>query len=127
MPIEIASHRPWHEVPAQRIADGIERQMVVGDKLMICRLTLQPNVDTPVHSHPHEQMTIVERGRVRFTVGDEAYSMNPATPPCISKNPNNPTTANGAIKYAVPGVVTWGRVRPTVTRPKHWYATQKDR
>ena len=71
MPIEIASHRPWHDIPAERISDGIERQIVVGDKLMMCRLTLQPHVDTPVHSHPHEQMTIVERGRVRFTVGGE--------------------------------------------------------
>ena len=42
--------------------------MMVGEKLMMCRLTLQPHVDTPVHSHPHEQMTIVERGRVRFTI-----------------------------------------------------------
>src|SRR5260221_1577175 len=70
---------------------------------------------------------VASSARRRFPVGDEAYSMNPATPPCISKNPNNPKTANGTIKYAVPGVVTWGRVRPTVTRPKHWYATQKDR
>jgi len=36
--------------------------------LMMCRLTIQPPVDTPVHSHPHEKMTIVERGRVRFTI-----------------------------------------------------------
>jgi quercetin dioxygenase-like cupin family protein len=60
--------RPWHDVPATRIADGVDRQMVVGEKLMMCRLTLQPHVDTPVHSHPHEQMTIIERGRVRFTI-----------------------------------------------------------
>ena len=65
-------HRPWHDVPARRIADGIDRQIVVGDKLMMCRLTLQPQVDTPVHSHPHEQMTIVERGRARFTIRGEA-------------------------------------------------------
>jgi quercetin dioxygenase-like cupin family protein len=71
MPIDTASHRPWHDVRAQRISDGIDRQIVVGDKLMVCRLTLQPHVDTPVHSHPHEQMTIVERGRARFTIGDE--------------------------------------------------------
>ena len=58
----------WNDVPAERIADGIARQMIVGDKLMMCRLTLQPHVETPVHSHPHEQMTIVERGRVRFTI-----------------------------------------------------------
>ena len=64
-------HRPWHEVPTSRIAEGIERQMVVGEQLMMCRLTLQPHVDTPVHSHPHEQMTIVERGRVRFTIAGE--------------------------------------------------------
>jgi unsaturated pyranuronate lyase len=72
MPIDTASHRPWHDVPAQRISDGIDRQIVVGDKLMMCRLTLQPHVDTPVHAHPHEQMTIVERGRARFTIGGDA-------------------------------------------------------
>jgi len=59
---------PWPDVPATRIAEGIARQMIVGEKLMMCRLTLQPHVDTPVHSHPHEQMTLIERGRVRFTV-----------------------------------------------------------
>ena len=62
----------WNDVPAQRISAGIDRQMIVGHKLMMCRLTLQPHVETPVHSHPHEQMTIVERGRARFTIGDEA-------------------------------------------------------
>ena len=62
----------WNDVLAERIADGIDRQMIVGDKLMMCRLTLQPHVETPVHSHPHEQMTIVERGRARFTIGGEA-------------------------------------------------------
>ena len=64
-------HRPWHDVPATRIAEGIERQMVVGETLMMCRLTLQPHVDTPVHSHPHEQMTIVERGGVRSTIAGQ--------------------------------------------------------
>ena len=62
----------WNGVPAERIANGIDRQMIVGEKLMMCRLTLQPHVDTPVHSHPHEQMTIVERGRVRFTIDGNA-------------------------------------------------------
>jgi quercetin dioxygenase-like cupin family protein len=67
-PVDAASTRGWNDVPAQRIAEGIERQMIVGERLMICRLTLGPRVDTPSHSHPHEQMTVVERGRVRFTV-----------------------------------------------------------
>src|SRR3979409_375689 len=69
---DIAMHQSWQEVPSQRIAEGVERQMVVGERLMMCRLTLQPHVDTRVHSHPHEQMTIVERGRVRFTIDGRA-------------------------------------------------------
>ena len=70
-PIDAAPTRQWADVPAQRIGEGIERQMIVGERLMMCRLTLGPRVDTPVHSHPHEQMTIVERGRVRFTIGGQ--------------------------------------------------------
>jgi quercetin dioxygenase-like cupin family protein len=58
----------WASIPATRIADGIERQMVHGERVMVCRLRLDAHVVTPVHSHPHEQITMVERGRVLFTV-----------------------------------------------------------
>jgi quercetin dioxygenase-like cupin family protein len=71
-PIHAALPRRWDDVPAQRIADGIERQMIVGQRLMICRLTIGPHIDTPMHSHPHEQMTLVEKGRVRFTIDGHA-------------------------------------------------------
>jgi quercetin dioxygenase-like cupin family protein len=58
----------WRSIPSEQIAEGIARQMVVGGKLMICRLTIQPRVVTAVHAHEHEQMTIVERGRVLYIV-----------------------------------------------------------
>jgi quercetin dioxygenase-like cupin family protein len=63
--------RRWDDVPAERIAEGIERQIIVGERLMVCRLRLQPHVDTPVHSHPHEQVTLIEKGPVRFTIAAE--------------------------------------------------------
>jgi|WetSurMetagenome_2_1015567.scaffolds.fasta_scaffold28986_3 quercetin dioxygenase-like cupin family protein len=61
-------HRNWAVVPTEHPADGIERQMVWGERLMVCRLNFAPGVVTPVHSHPHEQVTLVQQGRVRFTV-----------------------------------------------------------
>jgi quercetin dioxygenase-like cupin family protein len=62
----------WDTRPADAPAEGIERRMVVGERLMVCRLRFDPFVVTPVHHHPHEQITLVERGRVRFTIaGDE--------------------------------------------------------
>lgn len=66
-----ALHLNWSEIPAEQVGEGIERQMVVGEKMMACRLRFAPFVVTPEHEHPHEQMTIVERGRVRFTVEGE--------------------------------------------------------
>jgi quercetin dioxygenase-like cupin family protein len=62
------SVRRWDDVKAEQIAEGIERQMIVGEKLMVCRLRFRPHVVTAVHSHPHEQITLVEKGRVRFTI-----------------------------------------------------------
>ena len=58
----------WDTIPAERVAEGIARQMVVGEKLMICRLTIQPRVVTAVHTHEHEQVTMVERGRVLYVI-----------------------------------------------------------
>lgn len=64
-------HRDWTSIPIEQVAHGIERQMIWGEQLMVCRLRIAPRVVTAVHNHPHEQITIVERGTVRFTVAGE--------------------------------------------------------
>ena len=63
-----AQLRDWSAIPAERIAEGIERQLFWGDRIMVCRLRIAAHTVTPVHSHPHEQITMVERGRVRYTI-----------------------------------------------------------
>lgn len=64
----LAKHLNWSNIPVEHVADGIERQMLVGDQMMICRFRFKPFLVTPEHDHPHEQMTIVERGKVRFFI-----------------------------------------------------------
>ena len=64
----VPRHLNWSNIPVEQMADGIERQMFVGDRMMICRFRFKPFLVTPEHDHPHEQMTIVERGRVRFFI-----------------------------------------------------------
>ena len=61
-------HRDWSTLPVERIAEGIERQMLWGERVMVCRLRIAPHVVTAPHEHPHEQIVIVDRGRVVFTV-----------------------------------------------------------
>lgn len=64
----IPQHLNWSVIPVEQISEGIERQMVVGNRMMICRFRFRPYLVTPEHDHPHEQMTIIERGKVRFFV-----------------------------------------------------------
>ncbi|HYJ48198.1 MAG TPA: cupin domain-containing protein [Pyrinomonadaceae bacterium] len=68
---EQPQHTDWSKIPVEQLEEGIERQMIVGENLMVCRLRFAPFVVTPAHDHPHEQITFVERGRVLFTIGEE--------------------------------------------------------
>jgi len=45
-------------------------------KRLTDRLTIGAHVVTPVHSHPHEQITLVERGRVLFTIENETRTVS---------------------------------------------------
>jgi len=63
-----AQHLNWDSIPIEQVAEGIQRQMVVGEALMICRFRFAPFLVTPEHEHPHEQMSIVVSGRVRFFI-----------------------------------------------------------
>ena len=67
----------WESVPVEKLPDGIARQMIVRENLMVCRLVLPANMATMPHDHPHEQITIVERGRARFLIGDEERVVSP--------------------------------------------------
>jgi len=72
-----AQHLNWSTIPIEHPGEGIERQMVVGQNLMICRFRFTPHLETPQHRHPHEQMSIVVSGRVRFFVEGEERICSP--------------------------------------------------
>jgi quercetin dioxygenase-like cupin family protein len=72
-----AQHLNWSAIPVEYPAHGIERQMFVGEQMMICRFRFAPFLVTPEHAHPHEQMSLVVRGRVRFLIEGEEHVAGP--------------------------------------------------
>ena len=38
--------------------------IIVGENAMMMRLTVQPNVPTPPHNHPHEQVSYIAEGEL---------------------------------------------------------------
>ncbi len=69
-------HVDWASLPSERVGEGIARQMVYGERVMVCRLRIAPRTVTPVHSHPHEQITLVEQGPVEFTIDGQRRIAN---------------------------------------------------
>ena len=53
--------------------------IIVGEKAIMMRLTVQPNVPTPSHSHPHEQMGILLEGEGTLYIGDEVKKIGQGT------------------------------------------------
>jgi quercetin dioxygenase-like cupin family protein len=72
-----AQHLNWATIPIEHPAEGIERQMLVGEQMMICRFRFAPFLVTSEHSHPHEQMSLVVSGRVRFFIEGEQRIASP--------------------------------------------------
>ena len=67
----------WSKVPVEKPEEGIERQMVVGQNVMICRFRFAPFKVTAAHSHRHEQMSLSVQGKVKFILGEEERIVGP--------------------------------------------------
>src|SRR5258708_29743533 len=57
------------EAPTEAAEPGVTRQVLGHDpELMMVRVTFLKGAVGFIHSHPHRQVTYVERGRFRFTL-----------------------------------------------------------
>jgi unsaturated pyranuronate lyase len=67
----------WDTVPAEQLADNIVRRMIVGANEMLVRWEFTKGALAARHSHPHEQMVVMVRGKLRLVVGGEETVMEP--------------------------------------------------
>lgn len=66
------------------VLDGIEQKtLVYGDKTLMVEFRLQHGANLPLHSHPHEQIGYLVKGRLRLTVGTDVHEVLPGDSWCI--------------------------------------------
>lgn len=64
------------EVPPSHPEDGLERQVLAwSEQMMLVRHQMLPGWNGARHSHPHEQMVYVVRGRLRFVRDQETCEL----------------------------------------------------
>jgi quercetin dioxygenase-like cupin family protein len=61
----------WDEFPTVEYVKGVFRQTVSGEKVMLTRIVYRDGVVIPDHSHPAEQIMLIQSGRLWARVGDE--------------------------------------------------------
>jgi len=69
-------HR-WSDVPREQLTPLFSRQMIHTETMTIARMELRQGASVPEHSHHNEQVTTVERGRMRFLMDGKEIFLNP--------------------------------------------------
>ncbi len=68
----------WNELDTARWdAEQVDAQIVTGEHMHLIRAVYEPGATYELHSHPHEQFSLLLSGRLLLTVGDETREIGP--------------------------------------------------
>jgi quercetin dioxygenase-like cupin family protein len=64
----VLKHFQWKDVELEHLNPLIDRQMIVGDKMMLARVLLKKGAHVPEHHHHNEQLTYILEGALKFKI-----------------------------------------------------------
>ena len=76
----------WEKVDVKNVDPKVKQQVFATDNIMAVRYVYEPGLHFPEHSHPQEQTTIVEKGRLIYFIDGEKVELN--TGDIITIKPN---------------------------------------
>jgi len=76
----------WKDVELEHMNPQIDRQMVVGDQIMVARVLLAKGAHVPMHSHHNEQVTYILEGALKFAIDGKEIVVKAGEVLCIPSN-----------------------------------------
>jgi quercetin dioxygenase-like cupin family protein len=76
----------WKDVQREHLNPHIDREMVVGDKIMLARVLMKKGAHVPLHHHHNEQVTYILEGSLKFNVGGKEIIVRAGEILCIPPN-----------------------------------------
>jgi quercetin dioxygenase-like cupin family protein len=64
----VLKYLKWDDVKCEHLNPLIDRQMIVGDKMMMARVLLKKGAHVPLHQHHNEQLTYILEGALKFAI-----------------------------------------------------------
>ena len=83
-------HIRWKDVEIERLNPLLDRQLVVGDQIMVSRILLKNGCIVPLHSHVNEQVSYILEGALKFWIDGKEIVVHAGELLCIpSSMPHN--------------------------------------
>src|SRR6266487_2299437 len=79
-------HIAWKNVEREQLNPLIDREMVVGDKIMLARVLLKRGAHVPMHHHHNEQVTYILEGALKFAIDGKEVVVRAGEVLCIPSN-----------------------------------------
>jgi quercetin dioxygenase-like cupin family protein len=108
----------------QQIWNGIVGRTVHGEQVSFSLIELAADAEVPEHAHVNEQVGILLRGALRFTIGGETRDLEPgATWRILADVPHSVVVGpEGAVLVEVfsPVREDWKKIADEEPRPGRW-------
>lgn len=91
MPKQSCIH--WGGVETEVVTPEIVRQIITGDNMMMVRLQMKKGCLVPAHHHVHEQITFIQKGKVKFWIEGKETLLETDGVACIPSNASHKVEA----------------------------------
>ena len=88
-------HVKWDEVEREVLTPLFERQLIVGQDVMLARILLRKGCIVPLHSHDNEQLSTILEGALKFWIDGKEIVVGPGE--VLTIPPNMPHKAEALI------------------------------
>jgi quercetin dioxygenase-like cupin family protein len=79
-------HFSWRDVEVEQLNPLFERQLIVGDKMMLSRIILRKGFVVPLHQHENEQISYIVEGALKFSIDEREIVVRAGEVLCIPPN-----------------------------------------
>jgi quercetin dioxygenase-like cupin family protein len=78
-----SKHIAWKNVEREHLNPLIDREMVVGGKIMLARVLMKKGAHVPRHQHHNEQVTYILEGALKFAIDGKEVVVRAGEVLCI--------------------------------------------
>ena len=70
-------HVQWDTIPIENVNPLFDRQFIVGDQVMVARISMKQGCLVPHHSHHNEQISQILSGALQFSIDGKEIVLKP--------------------------------------------------